>query len=358
MKNFNRFLLPLLGAVLFTASCDDDNAYIPEITDQPSVVVVNQGSMGYLPGTLDLLTLDDGNYASAVCEIEGSPQNLVECGGLLFIPQYEKNAVAVFDKSSLRSAGSISVPAPQSVCTDGKVIFAVGADSIFRISPATLSVEAKDTVGHTAYTSVYADGSVYVAIGRGMGQYEDGCYVAKVNPQTLKREYIQVGINPYNQMVADASGNVFVVCTGNYYDIPAAVYKVSPDGTTANICEGSYIDVSDGKLYVITRTSIYDANWQESSSCTFRTYDAGTGAALSSSFLASGEQPAAATFIKINPEDGDIYIGACGLTSSGYVSYTTDGYLYRYAADGTLTAKYNAGVSPYACLFVTRRVTH
>lgn len=357
MRN-NFRLLPLLAASLLLAvACDDNDSTVPEFDDVPSVVVVNQGSMGYLAGSLDLLNLTDGTYSVGVSTLEGTPENVVECGGYLFVPQYEKNAVAVFDKSSLRAAGTIAVPAPQSVCTDGERVFAVGADSVFRISPATLAVEKKDTVGHTAYASVCAAGAVYVAIGQGMGQTEGGCAVAKVNPETLEREYIAVGVNPYNQMVADGAGNVFVICTGNYYDIPAAVYKVTPAGTASEVCGGTYIDVCGGTLYVVSRTSAYDADWNETSFCTYRTYDTATGALLASDFLATdAPHPTAATFVRVSPDGGDIYVGENGVTDGGLVSYTTPGSLYRFTASGALVERYAAGVNPYSLAFVTRRV--
>lgn len=357
IQKLHKILPVLLGVAFFTTACDDDNSFIPTITDEPSVLVVNQGLMGSLPGTLDLLSLTDGSYSAAICEIEGTPENAVECGGYLFIPQNEKNAVAVFDKSSLRRAATIAVPAPQSVCTDGNRVFAIGGDSIFRINPAALSVELKDTVGHTAFASVCVDGAVYVAIGRGWGQYDGGEFVAKVNPQTLEREYIKVGVNPYNQMAFDDKGNVFVTCSGNYADIPAAVYKIATDGSVSQVCEGgSAIDVANGTLYVITRTSSYDEKWNELSSCTFKTYNTATGTLQNEDFLVGDERPAAATFVKINPNDGDIYIGASGLTEGGFVSYTSAGNVYRYTSGGEFVAKYNAGVSPYTCVFVTRRV--
>lgn len=358
MKIFNKFLLPLLGAFVLTTACDDDDhASIPEINDEPSAIIVNQGSMGYLPGTLDLLTLTDDIYQAGVATIEGSPQNVVECGGYLFIPQFEKGQVAVLDKSSLRSVGAIAVPAPQSVCTDGTRVFAVGADSIFRLNVKSLAVEKKDTVGHTAFTSAYMGGNVYVAIGRGMGQYEGGTQLAKVNPETLQREYINVGINPYNQMVANEEDGLFVVCTGNYYDIPSAVYHVSADGIATKVCPGSYIDVCNGKLYVVTRTSSYDNDYNETSSCTYQTYSTSTRSLLSDDFLApDAPHPAAATFVKVNPQGGEIFIGAAGLTESGFVSYVTPGDLYRFAADGKALSRHQAGVSPYSILFVNRRV--
>ncbi len=357
MKLSGKVLLPFLAAMLLVVACDDDNATVPQITDEPSVLVVNQGAMGYLPGTLDLLTLTDGNYTASAYEIEGSPQNAVECGGYVFIPQYEKNAVAVLDKSSLRHAATVNVPSPQSVSTDGTSVFAIGADSVFRISASTLAVEQKDTVGHTAYASVYSNGSIYVAIGRDMGQYDGGCSVAKVNPQTLKCEYIEVGVNPYSQIVADGKGNVFVVCTGNYYDIPAAVYKISSDDTATEVCGGTYIDVCGDKLYVITRTSNYDEQWNETSTCSYQTYDTATGSLLSSDFLAAdAPHPSAATFVKVSPNNGEIFIGEAGVGEGGVVSYTTAGSVYRYTAAGALVAKYAAGVSPFTCLFLNRRV--
>ncbi len=359
MKPFTKIFLAPALLLAFLAACDDDESTVLEITDEPSVIVINQGLMGGVSGTLDLLTLNDGVYTPSYKSLEGTPENIVECGGYIFVPQYERSAVAVFDKSSLRAVGSIAVPTPQSVCTDGNQVFAVGADSIFRINATSLEVEQKDTVGHTAYASVCANGSVYVAIGRGLGQEEGGNFLAKVNPATLQREYIVVGLNPYNQIATDDAGNVFVVCTGNYYDIPSAVYKVSSSGTATNVCPGTYIDVCDGVLYVVGRTSTFDDVWNERSSCTYQTYAASTGTLLSDDFLSSAsERPVAATFVKVNPSGGDIYVGENGLTESGTVSYTSAGSVYRFDAGGEVIAKYAAGVNPYAMLFVNRRVAN
>lgn len=357
MKHFNMLLLLFAVFSLLLSSCDDDHSYVPTMTDVPCAVVVNQGAMGYMPGTLDVLNLTDGTYTPTVLTLGGSPQNIAECGGYLFIPLFEEDAVAVYDKSSLRAAGRIAVPAPQNVCTDGERIFAVGADSIFRISASSLSVELKDTVGHTAFAAVCSGGSVYVSIGRGMGQTEGGNLVAKVNPETLQREYISVGINPYNQMVADDEAGVFVVCTGNYYDILPAVYRIKADGTATEVCAGTYIDVCDGKLFVVERNSSYDSNWNETSSCTYKVYNANTGSLLAEDFIkADAEHPAAATFVKVNPNSGDIYVGAAGLTDGGFVNYMGSGCVCRYASDGSMLGKYEAGVSPYALYFVTKRV--
>ena len=124
MKHFNKLLLLFAVFSLLLSSCDDDHSYVPTMTDVPCAVVVNQGAMGYMPGTLDVLNLTDGTYTPTVLTLGGSPQNIAECGGYLFIPLFEEDAVAVYDKSSLRAAGRIAVPAPQNVCTDGERIFA------------------------------------------------------------------------------------------------------------------------------------------------------------------------------------------------------------------------------------------
>ena len=357
MKQIYTCLLLLAALGLTCTSCDDDHSYVPTARDVRGAVVINQGSMGYQAGTLDWLNLEDGTYTSTALTLGGTPENVVECSGYIFVPLYEENVVAVYDKSSLRAAARIAVRTPQSVCTDGEHVFAVGADSIFRISTSNLSVEQADTVGHTAYASVCAGGSVYVAIGQGWGQYEGGNLVAKVNPQTLTREYITVGINPYNQMVADESGNVFVVCAGDYGDTPSQVYRIASDNSTKVIGNGSYIDVCQGKLYVAYRTSLYDEMWNESSQSTYTLYDAATGDKLSDNFLSTtNELPTAPTFIKVNPDGAEVYVGANSLTEAGYVSYTQSGKVYRFNNRGVLINTYEAGVSPYALYFLTQRV--
>ncbi|MBP3228767.1 MAG: hypothetical protein J6M53_08330 [Bacteroidaceae bacterium] len=355
MKKNLRTLLLLAAAIWTVSSCDDDDPKVPAFTDEPCAVVVNQGAMGYLSGTLDLLSLTDGTYTTGYAELGGTPENVVECGGYLFIPLNEENSIAVYDKSSLLRSATIAVPAPQSICTDGARVFAVGNDSIFRISATTLAVEAKDTVGHTAFACTYTGGSVYVNVGRTYGQYTGGTTVAKVNPETLAVQQIEVGINPYSQIATDGSGNVYTVCQGNYYDVLPTVYRIASDGTSTPICNGTLIDCYGGKLYVAYRTSSYDEAWNEISTTTYKTYALGSATPVAEDFIsAAAEAPAAATFLRVNPENGEVFIGTNGVTDGGFVSYLTSGHVYRYAPTGALLAKYDAGVSPYAIAFVTR----
>ena len=49
--------------------------------------------------------------------------------------------------------------------------------------------------------------------------------------------------------------------------------------------------------------------------------------------------------IAVNPFTGNIYISSYNMVG-GWPSYTTDGYVNEYSANGKFTNKYNVGVGP------------
>lgn len=362
---FFRFA-PLLGVALLIvcALCACDNG--EDITDntppapqprQEMVYVVNQGSMySGIAGSLDAFSLTDGTYANSIFSatnqqsLGDSPQAGVAYGSRLYIAVFGSNLVWAIDRYTWQIAAQITTTAPEAICAaDGAVYVSNNDGYVSRIDTTTLRVDAQLAVGPNPAHLTITEGHLYVSISDGYnydGGYANGCRVAKVRLSDFtKAADIAVGVNP-GPIAADASGRVFVVARGNYADILPQVYQIQPDGSASVLCAGSDVAVCGGNLYVMNQVT----DWSvvpAVSRVDYTIYDTASGRVKQENFISADQQPAAPIRLIVHPTSGEIYV----TSNASVTDYTSPGYVYRYAADGTFVARFDAGVAPCDIFF-------
>ena len=343
-------------------ACDDSE----DITDntpptpqprQEMAYVVNQGSMySGIAGSLDAMNLTNGDYAHSIFEktneqsLGDSPQSGVAYGSRLYIAVFGSNLVWAINRDTWQIEAQITTNTPENICAaDGAVYVSNNDGYVSRIDTTTLQVDAQLAVGPNPAHLTIAEGHLYVSISDGYnydGGYANGCRVAKVRLSDFtKVADIAVGVNP-GPIVADDGGRVFVVARGNYADILPQVYRIERDGSVSVLCEGSDVAVRGENLYVMNQVT----DWSvvpAVSRVDYTIYDTASGQVKQENFISADQQPAAPIRLIVHPTSGEIYV----TSNASVTDYTSPGYVYRYAADGTFVARYDAGIAPCDVFF-------
>ena len=220
---------------------------------------------------------------------------------------------------------------------------------VSRLDTAALNIDRHIAVGPNPMGMAATGGKVYVAISDGynyQNNYANGKRLAVVGAKDgLHETDIACGLNP-TQVAADTEGNLFVLCMGNYADVPSTVQKISADTRELST-------VAPASLMALRGTTLYLINGQTdwatgSFSMTATTYNTLTAQPLQTALFSESENPAYPTAIDIHPATGDIFI--CSDPSA--MGYSQPGYVYRYDATGKLQTRHNAGVHPFGVVFI------
>ena len=164
----------------------------------------------------------------------------------------------MLNSSTKKIIASISTKEPEWVTTDGKKVYvANNTGYVTRIDTATYTKDSIQ-VGPNPACLVVANKHLYASISDGFNfanGYVNGKKVAKIDLKTFtKTKDIAVGLNP-GRMDVDNAGNVFVVCNGNYGDVPAEVQRISTSDEVKKVANGNNIVCLRNQLYVFNSKS-------------------------------------------------------------------------------------------------------
>ena len=211
---------------------------------------------------------------------------------------------------------------------------------VSRIDPATNTIDKTVKVGPNPEEMAISGGYLYVVNSDGnnwQANYANGLSVSKVSLATFEEEKkIPVGLNP-TKIVADASGNLIVLCMGDYTEAnPASLWKInsSSDEASEMGIQATIIALRGNSLYTINAPF-------GSTEVSYIVYNTVTGAVENENFVSTPVDSAAG--LAVHPESGNIYITSYHL-KGGYADYSTASYVNAYASDGTLTDTYEVGV--------------
>ena len=370
MKHLRFLLLLVMPAMLLTACSDEDennDQGTPMPPAQETAVqcyVINQGNMyDNISGSLDFISAS-GEYHSGVFKgtngvsLGDGPQRGIVYGTKVYIPMNGSNCVWVIDKTSCRALKQIVTNSsrgfqflePEAVCAAEGYVFVSNNDGyVSRIDTVALDIDRHIAVGPNPMGMAATGGKVYVAISDGynyQNNYANGKRLAVVGAKEgLHETDIACGLNP-TQVAADTEGNLFVLCMGNYADVPSTVQKISADTRELST-------VAPASLMALRGTTLYLINGQTdwatgSFSMTATTYNTLTAQPLQTALFSESENPAYPTAIDIHPATGDIFI--CSDPSA--MGYSQPGYVYRYDATGKLQTRHDAGVHPFGVVFI------
>ena len=347
-------LLVLALPMTFAACSDDDNP--SDDPDAPGrvetgVFVYNSGNQSSaIDGSLSFIDVQTDQVTNdAFSSVNGrslgsTVQDGVVLGENLYIAVSESNTIEVVNKNTLVSVVQIR-PAPEQggqprdIVTDGEYVYvSMFTGHVSRLNPATNTIDKTVKVGPNPEEMAISGGYLYVVNSDGnnwQAGYANGKSVSKISLSTFKEEKkIPVGLNP-TKMVADASGNLIVLCMGDYGATPASLWKITGSDEASDMgIQATIMAVRGNSLYTINAP--YGAT-----EVSYIVYNTVTGAVENPNFVSTPvDSPAG---IAVHPESGNIYITSYTLVG-GFASYNTPGYVNAYDPDGTLTDTYAVGV--------------
>ena len=380
MKQF-KFLATLLVAALSFASCIDEET--PRLTPPPAtslgegVFVLNQGNQGAkIEGSYSFYDWKENVLHNSVFStVNGrslgeAPQDGVVYGSKLYVSLWGSNAVQVIDAKSHKFISTITTSQPQGIAAYGGHIYvANNTGQVSKIDTLDLQVKQQVEVGPNPVDVVVRDGKLYVSISdgyNGKNGYVNGKRLSKVNLSNFHKEgevmlqttpteggngengqnqTVVEGVNP-TQMVLAEDGNIFVVCMGDYAQIPARVWKVSKDDKTSVFAAGNIIATHKNELHIINKM----VDWNTGKiSLTWNFYDTQSGKVVAENF-AKDNWPLDPIAMNVHPRTGRVLVTSHSVLDVKS-KYTSEGYLYTYTEKGDLLSRKTVGVEPYAIVF-------
>ena len=350
----------IAGAMAIIACSDDDEPKKeqPKVDVANGVFILNEGSyFDKVDGSLDYLDYATGKVTRAIFKnkngraLGGTPNNAIICGSKMYIATADENRVEVINAQTAEAYSPISITTPRELCTDGTSVYVTSYNgTVARIDTTTLTIVAQSAnIGDNLEGITSRGGYLYVCNAwKNLGgyNYEYHTNLVKLQATDLKKvKDITVAANP-NQLLCDGT-NIYLASWGNYADVSATVQKIEANDQVTRLTNGRQMALNaKAQLLYIVSTS-YDANWNEVNN--YNVYDLKTGE--EHSFVAGTEvfSPAA---IGVDPVVGDVFITSYSKNpDSGYASYTSDGYVVRYSANGSFLGKYVCGVGPGTLVF-------
>lgn len=212
---------------------------------------------------------------------------------------------------------------------------------ILKIDTATLEVVASQQAGSNPDGLCVANGKLYVANSGGLNypNYDNTVTVFDLATFTSVAT-ITVGLNP-TRMAADAYGDVYLVCNGNYTDEAASFLRIN---SQTNAVEQTFdfpvtnFAINGNRAYIY----YYDYATQQSA---IKVLDVSSESIINNNFISDGTTIQTPYSIAVNSANGDVYI-------SDVYDYTTNGDVLCFSADGRLKFKFEAGVNPAAVVVV------
>lgn len=378
MKQF-KFLATLLVAALSFASCIKEET--PRLTPSASLgegaFVLNQGNQkSKIEGSYSFYDWKENVVHNSVFSaVNGrslgeAPQDGVVYGSKLYVSLWGSNAVQVIDANSHKLIRTISTEQPQGIVAHGGHVYvANNTGQVSKIDTLDLQVKQQVEVGPNPVDVVVRDGMLYVTISDGYNYpngYVNGKRLSKVNLANFHKEgevmlqttptvvgngesgqnqTVVEGVNP-TQMVLAEDGNIFVVCVGDYAQIPARVWKVSKDDKTSVFAAGNIIATRRNELHIINKT----VNWNTGDvSFTWNVYDTQSGKVVAENF-AKDNWPLDPIAMNVHPRTGRVLVTSHSVLDVKS-KFTSEGYLYTYTEKGGLLSRKTVGVEPYAIVF-------
>lgn len=358
MKKILFASLLLAGLCACSSSDDTPEPIIDPVTGPAGsgCFVINQGTQGLsIEGTLGFIddatsTYTDSLYLHANgVSLGDTPQYGIVYGSKAYIAMSGSNLIHVIDPLTCRSMATIRFTAEQGeqprslVGEGGKLYVSLYDGHVARVDTATFAVDASVKVGPNPEIMAAFGGKLYVPNSDGLSMTGFGTTASVIDLASFSVEKtITVPQNP-SEFMTDGH-DLYMLAKGNYYDVPAAVYRIDPTETKApeKIIDATYAAIYNGALYSI------DAPWNAPAGV-YSVTDLSTGTTTP---MLSVDGVEATTGIAVNPANGNILVLSCYIGAYGYADYSIPGYINEYVNDGTrLLHRYEVGINPAGVFF-------
>lgn len=377
-KNIFR-ALAVVGAICMFSACSDDDPQIilseGEKTDGTEGVVagvkgfylLNEGNMGSNKCTLDYYDYATATYYRNIYA-ENNPDQVLELGDTgndiavyknrLFIVVNGSHKVEVLDAATAKRIGQVDINSPRYITFEGDNAYVssyVGGDgnngSVVRFDINSLAITGKVSAGLQPEELAIDGNYLYVANSTLMstGEYDNTISVIDYNNMT-KTGSITVDINMHHLCI-DSYGHMWVNSRGNYYDVPANLYRLDrgSDGKFGNpvaVNRGvSNMTVASDHIYYYTTE--YDSNWNAVYSYGKLGPITNGGFDYEGSFISgdAAKNIQNAYCIAVHPGNGYVLL-------TDAKNYTSSGMVYCYDTAGNLKWSATTGDIPGHIAFV------
>lgn len=367
---FSILCMLALSVSLTSCSDDDDNSLDDDgskvtLPQTARVYILNEGTSGqnnagiefYAPNK-DADIISDIFYKQNTARLGDTGQDMIKYQDNIYVSIYGSNYIAKLNAACVEQSRmtftddkDLAAGIRYMAAKDGYIYASFYGGAIAKINANTLKIENKLTdLGNNLEGVTICNDKLYVAnsykIVDSKYIYLTDVFVIDLDSFSLK-ETLTVTQNP-NQLVEEED-KVFLISwdyNSESYVLqlidPANNNKVSKLGYATNMAVG------DDILYLVDSRTDY-SNWPETATVnTFSSYNIKTGTMNSTSFLKNAPEELNNTSIymmKVNPNNGDIYIATTFYSSS-------NGNVYRFKKDGTFIEKFDCGgQNPKAAVF-------
>lgn len=359
-KFFYLFSLLTVATFAFT-SCDDDDentiyhytvdngAWYENPSSAPDCYIVNSGNWNGNDASIQYCDFDAGKVTSPLYDecifaqqnggavLGDLAQDLLWIDNKLFVSVSTSQKIEVLDEQGKRLREphkfELEGASPRMMATDGEKVYVTNYDgNVYVYNASTAEKVATIAVGTRPEGISYCDG--YLVVNNAGDLYAYNGTLSIVNVATGESRSVQL-TNPYTSSVV-CNGDVYIIDSGNYNDIPSNVYRVSPaDASVQSLnISASAIAAYEGELYYVNNAWSYDVGE--------------SGGYVASPLYAfdvlTNEKrevlPAAVmenvNSLSINPQNGDIFVGYSA-------EYGVLGTMRVYNLNGELKSTFDAG---------------
>lgn len=343
---------------LSLASCEDepDDIIVGPDPAPKSVgaYILNQGTQGYgIPGSLSFIGYNGKDqqeiFKAANGRVLGStPQCAVAYGSRIYIGDSQSNLIEIIDANTYKSQKTISLATAEAntprsmVAKDGKVYISMYTGQVCRLDTASLAIDATVAVGPNPDKIAIHGNYLYVPNSDGLNWMVGyGTTASKIDLGTFKVvKTFDVALNP-TEFISNGT-DLFLLCMGNYYDVPSTIYAVKADDTLQPVAEANIMAISDNTLYYIY------SPWGEPEPKCYA-YDIRS---KSSARILTGNFVAAPVAMAYDSVAGTLVVTSNNTDpGTGAADYSIPGYANVYNSDLDLVASEPTGVTPAFIFF-------
>jgi len=341
----NKLLLAACVILTFLFSCSKDNTPAPppvppKVTT--GVFVLNQGTYGMNNTTLTYYDFASGTQTTDFFKnvngfgLGDTGSDFIIYGGKMYIVMNVSGYVAVtngvtakfIDTISFKNAGVNRGP-ENIAAADGHVFVSSTDGTVAVIDTSSLTVTKYIKVGSNPAQMVVAGDDLFVSNTGGFSAtFDSTLSIIPLNTLT-ETGRITVGINP-GSITTDNSGNLFVVCTGDYKAVKPRLVKINTNSATIQSVDSVFGTIRYYNSNLFTTGGYLGA-------ANVGIFNSASLASVRSSFITDGTVIVNPYGLDIDPATGDVYVGdAKDYTSSGEV----------FCFDNTGKKKFSFSVSP------------
>jgi YVTN family beta-propeller protein len=353
-KNKLSFLTVIIIAFFLSCSKDDTPApppVPPKVTT--GVFVLNQGSYG---ANNTMLTYYDFASSTQTTDffkkvngfgLGDTGSDFIIYGGKMYIVMNVSGYVAVANSITAKFIDTISFKnasvnrGPENIAaTEGKVFVSSTDGTVAVIDTSSLAVSKFIKVGSNPAQMVVAGDNLYVSNTGGFSAtFDSTVSVIPLNSLTESGR-ITVGINP-GAITTDNTGNIFVVCTGNYGSVIPSLVKVNINTNTVT----KKVDSAFGTIRYYNNSLLTTGGYLGAANVGI--FNPDNLGAVRGSFVTDGTVIVNPYGLDLDPATGDVYVGDAK-------DYVSSGEVFCFDKTGKKKFSFSVtpGVSPFKTILV------